>query len=82
MKNLKDKNCGWHDIDWKRVNVYVSNLQMGLVVAHIHNNMGKVFKTREKLIWSWKARALAVRKVTSNPGSKTPGVDNVVWLSD
>jgi len=81
MKNLKDKNFGWHDIDWQEVNIHVSNLQKDLVVAYIHNDIEKVFQLQEKLNWSWKARALAVRKVTSNTGSKTPGVDNVVWLN-
>jgi RNA-directed DNA polymerase len=28
---------------------------------------------------SYEARALAVRKITSNEGGKTPGVDNIVW---
>lgn len=81
MKNLKDKNFGWHDIDWKEVNIYVSNLQKDLVVAYTHNDIENVFQIQEKLNWSWKARALAVRKATSNTGSKTPGVDNVVWLN-
>ena len=49
MKNLKDKNYGWHNIDWKLVNTYVSNLQRDLVVAYIHNDMEKVFLIQEKL---------------------------------
>ena len=34
---------------------------------------------QEKLIKSFEARALAVFLVTSTSGSKTPGVDKVVW---
>jgi RNA-directed DNA polymerase len=30
---------------------------------------------------SFEARALAVRKITSNEGGKTPGVDNIIWSS-
>jgi len=77
MKNFKDKNLGWHEIKWKRVYYYVSNLQKHLVVAYLHNDTAEVFRLQGKLINSWKARALAVREVTSNSGSKTPGIDKV-----
>lgn len=39
------------------------------------------FEFKTNLMLSWKAKALAVRSVTSKTGSKTPGVDDVVWLT-
>jgi RNA-directed DNA polymerase len=30
-------------------------------------------------MFSFEARALAVKKITSNKGEKTPGVDNIIW---
>lgn len=81
MKNFNDNKLGWHDINWKKINNYVSNLQKSMVVAYMHNNTAEVFRIQNKLMMSWKARALAVRNVTSNTGSRTPGVDGVVWLT-
>lgn len=34
---------------------------------------------RERVTEDFSARALAVRKVTSNPGGSTPGVDGETW---
>lgn len=45
----------------------------------MHGNTAEVHRLQEKLMYSWKSRALAVRIVTSNKGGKTPGSDNVVW---
>lgn len=79
MKNLNSKKSDWHSINWLEVNQYVSNLQNQMVVAYTHNNMEEVFRLQDKLVMSFKGRALAVRKITSNPGGKTPGVDNIIW---
>jgi RNA-directed DNA polymerase len=81
MKNFNDNKLGWHGINWKKINYYVSNLQKSMVVAYMHNDTVEYFRIQNKLMLSWKARALAVRNVTSKTGSKTPGVDNVVWLT-
>jgi len=50
-------------------------MQKSVAVAYIMNDMEKVFELQEKLIMSWHARVLAVNRVTSNKGSKTPGID-------
>jgi RNA-directed DNA polymerase len=34
------------------------------------------------LTTSFAAKCLAVKRVTSNPGAKTPGVDGKTWLTD
>lgn len=78
MKNLSKQNKSWHDIDWEEIYRYVSNLQTQLAVAWKNNDIVEAFRLQEILINSWKLRALAVRIVTTNPGGKTPGVDNVV----
>jgi RNA-directed DNA polymerase len=49
-----------------------------MVVAYKHNNLEEVFRLQDKLIMSYKGRCLAVRKVTSNQGGKTPGVDKII----
>jgi RNA-directed DNA polymerase len=44
-------------------------------------NYTLVTQLQNDLVRSFAARALAVRKVISNSGGKTPGVDKVVWNS-
>jgi hypothetical protein len=48
------------------------------VVAYRKGDMNKVFSLQDKLMLSWKVRALAVRITTTSVGGKTPGIDNVV----
>jgi RNA-directed DNA polymerase len=56
----------------------VSNAQNDMVVAYRKGNLTKVHEIQYKLIMSFEGRAYAVRKVTSNDGKKTPGVDNKI----
>lgn len=60
------------------MNQYVINIQYELVVAIKSGNTVKSYRLQEKLLFSFEARALAVRHVTANKGGKTPGVDNIV----
>lgn len=69
----------WHNIDWHRVNEYVYNMQYAMVVAYRNGNIRETYRLQKKLIMSFECRALAVRKVTSNEGGKTPGIDNITW---
>jgi hypothetical protein len=50
-------------------------MQRKLVVAYRQGDIVEVHRLQEKLVMSWKSRALAVRLATVSPGSKTPGVD-------
>lgn len=48
----------------------------------INNNDQKLlFFLQEKLMMSFEGRALAVRRIVSNDGKKTPGLDKIVWNS-
>jgi RNA-directed DNA polymerase len=60
------------------VNQYVINIQYELVVATKSGNIVESYRLQKKLIFSFEARALAVRHVTTNKGGKTPGIDNVI----
>jgi RNA-directed DNA polymerase len=70
------------DIKWNICNEKIIKLQKKIIVAWESKDMKKVYKLQETLINTFEARALAVRKVTSNKGSKTPGVDNTVITTD
>jgi hypothetical protein len=48
------------------------------VKATIEKDMNMVFKLQRQILKSFKARALAIRLVTSTGGSKTSGIDNII----
>jgi hypothetical protein len=49
-----------------------------MVVAYKKENLKELYRLQLKLSTSFEGRALAVRRVTTNSGAKTPGVDSVV----
>ncbi len=58
---------------------YVKKLQMRIVKAHQQGRTGKVKSLQWLLTHSFYGRALAVKRVTSNKGKKTAGVDKILW---
>jgi len=62
-----------------KAEAYVKKLQMRIVKAHQQGRTGKVKSLQWLLTHSFYGRALAVRRVTSNKGKKTAGVDKVLW---
>lgn len=69
----------WDSIDWNKAEAYVKKLQMRIVKAHQQGRTGKVKSLQWLLTHSFYGRALAVKRVTSNKGKKTAGVDKVLW---
>lgn len=78
VKKLNDTSAAqlWHKIDWKEVNKKVAELQEAILKAYQTEKMATVYKLQRKLILSFEGRAKAVRKVVTNSGGKTPGIDN------
>ena len=69
----------WHSIDWKRARREVRRLQMRIAKAVQEGAYGRVSALQWTLTHPFYAKALAVKRVTSNRGKNTPGVDGVVW---
>ncbi len=69
----------WRSIDWKDARREVRRLQMRIAKAVTEGRHGKAKSLQWLLTHSFYAKALAVKRVTSNKGKKTPGVDGVVW---
>ena len=69
----------WHAIDWRKVHRTVRRLQARIVRAVRAGRWGKAKALQRLLTHSFAAKALAVKRVTSNPGKWTPGVDGVLW---
>ena len=57
----------------------VRKLQLRIAKAHREGKTGKVKTLQRILTRSLAARVLAVWRVTTNKGKRTPGVDRVVW---
>jgi RNA-directed DNA polymerase len=69
----------WNSIDWRTAKREVKRLQMRIAKAVEEGRWGRAKALQHILTHSFYAKALAVRRVTSNKGRKTPGVDGVVW---
>jgi RNA-directed DNA polymerase len=69
----------WHSIDWRKVWRTVRRLQARIVKAVAESRWNKVKALVYLLTHSFGGRALAILRVVSNSGAKTPGVDGVLW---
>jgi RNA-directed DNA polymerase len=69
----------WSTLEWPKFNKLVLRLQMRIAKAEREGRRGKVRALQRLLTHSFAAKSLAVRRVTSNTGNKTPGVDGETW---
>ena len=69
----------WHRVNWRRAKAAVRRLQTRIVKATKAGKGRLIRKLQSLLIRSTAAKLLAVRRVTSTRGKKTPGVDGVVF---
>jgi RNA-directed DNA polymerase len=72
---LKDDADKWRYIDWKETERQVRRLQVRIAKAVKENRWDKVKALQYLLTHSFYAKLPAVKRVTGNSGSKTPGVD-------
>jgi len=71
----------WPSVNWKQVEQTVRRLQARIVKALKEKAFRKVKNLQRLLIKSQSARLLAVKRVTTNKGRKTPGVDGILWTT-
>lgn len=76
---LVNKVLRWQSIDWNFVRAEVRKLQMRIAKAVKEGKTGKVNSLQWLLTHSFHAKLLAIKRVTSNKGKNTPGVDGVLW---
>src|SRR5215208_2346806 len=69
----------WHSINWKKAYRTVRRLQARIVKAVRAGRWHKVKALVYLLTHSFAGRALAILRVVSNSGARTPGVDGVIW---
>lgn len=80
VSNLSHKQA-WESIDFKHAQAEVARLQARIAKAFEEGKRNKARCLQGILARSFYARVLAVRKVTSNKGSRTPGIDGQLWKS-
>jgi RNA-directed DNA polymerase len=73
------ETVAWHDIKWKKSHRNVRRLQARIVKAMKAGQKRKVRALQFILARSLSGRAIAVKRVTTNRGRKTPGVDGEIW---
>lgn len=75
------KYTKWNSINWKEVNIFVKRLQMRISKAVKEKKFGKVKTLQWLLTKSYYAKLLAIKRVTSNKGKRTAGVDGITWTT-
>lgn len=79
LKDTKSLDFQWETIDWKQVENDVNRLQTRIAKATVKGDNNKAKRLQYLLTHSYSAKAYAVRKVTTNKGKNTPGIDKKLW---
>lgn len=74
-----NSGTSWKGIDFTRCERKVRKLQVRIAKAQKKGRYNKVKALQHLLVTSFEAKALAVRKVTTNKGKRTAGVDHTLW---
>jgi RNA-directed DNA polymerase len=78
IDGLKSDDHLWNSIDWKKINQIVDCLQTRIVKAVKAKDKEQVRSLQRLLARSLAGRLKAVRRVTTNRGKRTPGVDKIL----
>ena len=76
---LSVRHENWRDISWAPVFESVRRLQVRIAKAVREGKLRKVQALQWILTHSYYAKLLAVKRVVSNKGKRTPGVDGIIW---
>lgn len=79
LSNSKQLEIQWKSTDWKKAETEVNRLQARIVKATQQKNWNSVKRLQYLLTHSFYAKAIAVKRVTTNKGKKTAGVDGELW---
>ena len=76
---MQTRRIRWQEIDWVIAEAYVNRLQIRIVKAVIAGKWRLVKRLQTLITNSFYAKALSVKRVVTNHGKKTPGIDGVIW---
>jgi RNA-directed DNA polymerase len=80
-RSAKTLESEWYSIDWTKAEHEVNRMQTKIAKASSENKWSLVKKLQYQLVTSFYARAVAVKRVTTNKGKRTAGVDGEKWES-
>ena len=72
----------WKLQPWDKIRQAVRRLQVRIAKAIKAKKYGRARALQWILTHSYSAKMLAIKRVTTNKGSRTPGIDKKVWRSD
>ena len=73
------REVDWQAIAWREIRHNVYRLQLRIAKAVKGSRWGKVQALQRLLTCSFSAKALAVKRVVTNKGGRTPGIDGILW---
>lgn len=76
---LSNRVMDWNQINWQAVEHRVNRLQVRIAKAVAEQRWNRAKALQHLLTHSLSAKLLAVKRVISNKGGRTPGMDGVVW---
>ena len=79
IDGLKSDSQYWKHVDWKKADAIVNRLQIRIVKAIKAGDKNRVRSLQRLLAGSFAAKLKAVKRVVSNRGRNTAGVDGVKW---
>jgi RNA-directed DNA polymerase len=79
LKDTKSLANQWESIDWNQVKNDVNRLQSRIAKATVKGDNNKAKRLQYLLAHSFSAKAYAVKKVTTNKGKNTSGIDKKLW---
>lgn len=83
FKEVIMSSIEWKEVNWPLVDSRVLRYQTRIFKAAEENNIPKMKGLQKRLLNSFDAKLVAVRKVTTlNKGRKTPGVDKQIFVTD
>ncbi|WP_240378169.1 group II intron reverse transcriptase/maturase [Bacillus piscicola] len=71
----------WKAINWRLATQFVNKIQIRITKAVQDGKRNLVKRLQYLLVNSYYAQVLSVKRVTSNKGKNTPGVDGEIWDS-
>ena len=80
---MGNKISDWKKVNWKSASEELKTLQAKLFEALKRGaSKSEVLRIHNEMLRSFSVVAMAVRKVTSNKGRRTRGIDNILWERD
>jgi len=68
-------SLSWQELPWQKMSRQVFQLQLRIAKAEREGRKGKVKALQRLLTSSFASKCMAVKRVTSSTGAKTPGVE-------